>query len=911
MADKEEQVTEIFDAAVELPVSERPAYLSCACGADHALRAEVESLLREHDHRMGKFLDSPLVVDCVIPAGEVRDANLGQTVAGRFKILAVLGEGGMGKVYEAEDSRLGRHVALKFLPEQLARDLFAQGRFEREARAACALNHPNICTIHDFGEDKGHPFIVMERLHGMTLRELLARNRTTSADSNHQVQAKSDASSNQPTANSGMPVDRLLRIAIQIAEALDAAHSRSIIHRDLKPENIFVTDGGQAKILDFGLAKMLAPVSDTQESIGEQTSQPTDGSTAGAVANPITAPSIAAGTPSYMSPEQARGVPLDVRSDLFSFGAVMYEMATGKRAFAGSTPAVIFHGVLGAIPQMPRELNPILSPELESIITRAIQKDREKRYQAAAEMLADLTALPAPSDNRVFRGRTEPSLGPESEKLKRRAGRRLMLQALTPLLLVALSVSGYLVWRRSRAQQESQRAQALMREGGGYSDKGEPKKAQADFEEARRLYASARDRAGSADALESIGALYLRNADYGEARTAFESALALYRQVGAKQGVALVLSDIGRLRHAQGDLAGANQSYEQALAVFREVDDKRGVANTLRLIGNVTVSVPQAERYWEQSLATFKEIGDTRGVATALDDVGAAFDGHGRLAGARRAFEEELAIQRRIGTRERVAMALANLGSVLYEQGDLLEGKKDFEESVQDFRQVGNKRFLAGALSSLGGVFEQQGQLREAREALEEALALNYEVGTRDDIAGVLEPLVDVSIDENRPEEAEALARKAVENGGPGGAPGVALSQALVVQGKLADAKVTIQRALPLIQSAWSRGSSLQLAIAAGRVMAATGDRAGGIRRIRSALEDASGLGYLGYQLDARLALCEIQWSPALAQASSEPGCGRAELHALRADANAHGFDLIARKASALLNGRTARLAAK
>ena len=394
-----QKARDVLHEAMQMEKTDRSAFLDSQCASDPSLRIELNELLAAEGEIGSSFLEEPAIAQAasrtdhtsVLPAG---------TKLGPYVVQSLIGTGGMGEVYRARDTRLDRTVAVKVIPRSLSADPFRRQRFEREARAISALQHPNICTLYDIGSQDGTEYLVMEYLEGETLAERLLKGR--------------------------LSLDQTVRYATEVADALDGAHRRGIVHRDLKPANIFITTHGEAKVLDFGLAKLDEPNASSNVTPDLAVTAP----------EALTSPGVAMGTVAYMSPEQARGDELDARTDIFSMGAVLYEMVTGKPAFPGKTTAIIFKAILDANPAPPTQVVPALPPQLDQIVEKALEKDRNLRYQHASDMRTDLQRLKRDTESSAVGTVAVPP----------RMNRRLWL-AISALVVLAIAI-GILAYRK-------------------------------------------------------------------------------------------------------------------------------------------------------------------------------------------------------------------------------------------------------------------------------------------------------------------------------------------------------------------------------------------------------------------------------------------------------------------------------
>ncbi len=686
--------------------------------------------------------------------------TIGETVS-HYRVLEKLGAGGMGVVYKAEDIKLHRQVALKFLPEEFARDRQALERFHREAYATSALNHPNICTIYDIDEHEGQSFIAMELLEGQTLKERLAAG------------ARGARPTEEGERRSPLRTDEILDLAIQITDALDAAHSKGIIHRDIKPANLMVSERGQVKVLDFGLAKLL------QGGTGNPGSSQEPATTSLAVES-LTRAGTAVGTPAYMSPEQVVGRSLDQRTDLFSLGLVLYEMATRRRAFEGETAEAVVEKVLVETPRPPSQTNPELSPALDEIVRKLLEKDREMRYQTAADVRTDLKRLrrdtgPAsgvtPTRTQVER----PGLGQWLRRLSPTARRNVA----AALVLVLALVVGQFFWRAHRAPVLTEKDTIVLSDftnttGDPVFDGTLRQALIVKFQESPFLNIL------SEDQMRDTLRLMSRSPDE---RVTKELAREICQRAGAKAMVAGSISQLGptyvvgldALNCSSGALLGATQAEaaskgEVLSALNKSAIELRGkLGESLPSLQKFNTPVEQAttaslEALKAYSLARethFKE-GDQQAIplyqraitldpqfAMAYAALGISYGNLGESSRMRENLEKAYALTNRVSEHERLNINAAYFG---FATGELDKAKQAYQLWVQMYPRDD------AAYADLGFTDGSLGDLAGAAEAYRQALLLNPQPLIYANLIGTYLAL-------NRFDEAKATYQEAVEHG--------------------------------------------------------------------------------------------------------------------------------------------------
>jgi len=737
-SEKWEIVKALFESAQNLPAEQVPAFLADK-SPDPAVRAEVRRLLAEF-HAAGTLLSAPALAPPAprADAGDRHRFSPGEVLAGRFRIVDFVAAGGMGVVYKAEDTQLHRFAALKFLPEVIARDARAGARFQREARAASALNHPNICTIYETSRHEGQAFIAMEFLDGTTLTKRIA----------------------------GRPVDieTMLSLGIEVADALDAAHTAGIFHRDIKSANIFVTRRGHAKILDFGLAKLIRPNDSVSPGLHEQDSQ--QRVSVGDSNVELTTLGKVVGTVGYMSPEQVRGKELDARTDLFSFGVVLYEMATGRRPFSGNNSAEIFNAIVNQTPPSPASLNPHVPSRLQDIIHQALEKDRELRYQHASDMRAEM--------QRLKRDLNPPARTQEhAALLPRPSPWRIFWAAAFLIVLVAAGASYWHVRFASKLTEKDTIVLADFANSTGdavfddtlktalmvslrqspllnvlsdgtvaqfLQQMARPADTKLTPQLARELCQRARSKAYIAGAIANLGVKYVLELKAVNCQSG-DTLVQDQMTAASKEKVLDALSEVAsKLRGELGESLATVQKFDVPLAQATTPSLEALKAYSLGVKANTEKTPSSALPYDQRAIELDPNF------AMGYRAIGTDYESLNDMGRAREYYTKAFRLREHVNERERLAIESNYYSSVTGELNKSVQVNREWVESYP--RDV-------GALGNLGTLYANQGQYDKAVELTKQAHRL--EPGNE----GYYENLANYNIALQRFDEASQIAREA------------------------------------------------------------------------------------------------------------------------------------------------------
>ncbi|HXU39123.1 MAG TPA: protein kinase [Blastocatellia bacterium] len=712
--DRWQHINRLFQEALDHSTSERSAFLDEACAGDEDSRNQVQSLI-SFDAKAQEFLEVPaLEVAARWFAGEPEETLVG-TQIGSYKIEARLGAGGMGEVYLAEDTKLDRKVAIKFLPREMEEDELARRRQIREAKAAARLEHPNICGIHEVATQAGHSFIVMQYVEGETVSARMRRRPLRLTES--------------------------LDVALQVADALSLAHSRGIVHRDIKPQNIMITTRGQVKVLDFGLAKIVVPETPEQDKHHRDSD--------------LSKPGLVVGTVPYMSPEQAKGIAIDGRSDLFSLGVVLYECITQKPAFAGKTPLEICAQVIHVDPPPPSAANDRVPPELDRIILKALAKDRDSRQQSAEELQKELRAVRGSLgvQDEVTRGLAVKLRVSRADLMSRLIGAARRPQVLVPLvpaalvLLAALSVP--LWWRAApyRPQPDALRwyeqGTAALRDGTYYKASKALEEAikfddkfalaharlaeawsELDYaDKADREILRARSLVRDLSALSSRDALYLQAITHVVLRE-FDAAIERYRKIAEQAPAAekaQAYLDLGRAQEQNDDIKGAQASYEQATALAPQ-----DAAAFLRLgiLFGKQQDLEKANRAFKTAESLYHILSNNEGEAEVFYQRGFLYHNLNKPPQAQAQLDEAYKLSSSPVSQYQQIRILLVLSGVSVTEGRAAQAEQQARQAIQLARNNGIENQATNGLIWLGSLFLHRGEYDEADKYYRQALDL-------------------------------------------------------------------------------------------------------------------------------------------------------------------------------------------